>query len=114
MTPAGRGSSFSRSGSLVLQLVALIALTLAVPLAIRVVHGAAGVTARLPYLPVFPGHRSGPFHAARLPELQHMNPGAVVIGDSMAGTRIDERLLSQLSGVPVAPLLQAGSGPAFW
>jgi hypothetical protein len=32
----------------------------------------------------------------------------------MAGTRIDERRLGELSGRPVAPLLQAGSGSAFW
>jgi hypothetical protein len=102
----------------VAQLVAVILLTVAMPLAIRLVHGraadAAAATSRVPYLPVFPGHRSRPFHAARIPELRQMDPGAVVIGDSMAGTRIDERVLSQLSGVPVAPLLQAGSGSAFW
>jgi hypothetical protein len=43
-----------------------------------------------------------------------LNPGWVVIGDSMAGTRIDERRLGELAGRPVAPLLQAGSGSAFW
>jgi hypothetical protein len=32
----------------------------------------------------------------------------------MAGTRIDERRLGELAGRPVAPLLQAGSGPVFW
>jgi hypothetical protein len=99
----------------VVQLIAILAVTLTVPFALRVMHGrSADATSRLPYLPVFPGHRSQPFHAGRIPELQQMNPGAVVIGDSMAGTRIDERVLSKLSGVPVAPLLQAGSGPAFW
>ena len=50
----------------------------------------------------------------RIPELQRMNPGYVVIGDSMAGTRINERLLTELTGQPVAPLLQAGTGPVFW
>ena len=106
--PAGRSRR-------TLQLAAAIVLTLAVPLAIRVAQGRSpDASSRVPYLPVFPGHRSGQFHAARIPELQQMNPGAVVIGDSMAGTRIDERVLSQLAGVPVAPLLQAGSGPAFW
>jgi hypothetical protein len=95
-----------------LQLVAIIALTLAAPLAIRLVDG--GAPSRLPYLPVFPGERTIPFHAERLDQLRQMKPGAVVIGDSMAGTRIDERLLWKLSGVPVAPLLQAASGPVFW
>ena len=98
-----------------LQLLAVIALTLAAPVAIRLVSGGtAAATSRLPYLPVFPGERTIPFHAERLDQLRRMNPGAVVIGDSMAGTRIDEKLLGQLSGVPVAPLLQAASGPVFW
>jgi hypothetical protein len=105
----------SRSGRSLVQLIAIALLTVTVPLSLRLVHGrSADATARLPYLPVFPGHRAQPFHAVRIPELQRMNPGAVVIGDSMAGSRIDERLLFQLSGVPVAPLLQPASGPAFW
>jgi hypothetical protein len=104
-----------RSPGSVVQLIAIMALTLVVPFSVHLMHGrSADATTRVPYLPVFPGYRSQPFHASRIPELQQMNPGAVVIGDSMAGTRIDERLLSKLSGVPVAPLLQAGSGPAFW
>jgi hypothetical protein len=121
MTQAAGGTPSAPSRSRrrnVAQLVAVILLTVAVPLAIRLVHGrtaaAVAATSRVPYLPAFPGHRSRPFHAARIPELRQMNPGAVVIGDSMAGTRIDERVLSQLAGVPVAPLLQAGSGSAFW
>jgi hypothetical protein len=96
-------------------LVAVVVLMLAVPLVVRLVHGrSTGASSRLPYLPVFPGQRLSPFDAARLSQLQQMNPGVVVIGDSMAGTRIDERLLFRLSGVPVAALLQAGSGSAFW
>ena len=43
-----------------------------------------------------------------------LQPGYVVIGDSMAGTRIDERRLIELTGTQVAPLLQPGSGSAFW
>ena len=50
----------------------------------------------------------------RIPDLRRLQPGYVVIGDSMAGTRLDERRLVELTGVQVAPLLQAGSGPAFW
>jgi len=115
MTVSPGGRPASRSGLALVQLIAIVLLTLVVPLSLRFVHGhSADATSRVPYLPAFPGHRSRPFQAERIPELRQMNPGAVVIGDSMAGTRIDERLLSQLSGVPVAPLLQAGSGPAFW
>jgi hypothetical protein len=115
MTLSPGGTPASRFGATLVQLIAIVLLTLTVPVSLRFVHGrSADATSRVPYLPVFPGHRSRPFQAERIPELRQMNPGAVVIGDSMAGTRIDERLLSQLSGVPVAPLLQAGSGPAFW
>src|SRR5262245_55915002 len=99
----------------ILQLLGILILTLCVPLLIRLAHGAtAAAPPRLPYLPVLEGQREGPFHGHRIPELQRLNPGFVVIGDSMAGTRINERLLGQLSGRPVAPLLQAGSGPVFW
>ena len=95
-------------------LVALLALTLLVPLGVRLLPANDDPGARLPYLPAFEGKREHAFHAHRLEELRRLNPGYVVIGDSMAGTRIDERVLGPLAGRPVAPLLQAGSGPAFW
>ena len=95
-----------------LHLLVIGLLALSAPFAVRLLPG--GAAERVPYLPVLPGHRAVEFHAHRIPELQRMNPGAVVIGDSMAGTRINERLLAQLSGMPVAPLLQPGSGSAFW
>lgn len=67
------------------------------------------------YLPALEGPRDrGRFEDTRVSDLARLQPGYVVIGDSMAGTRIDERRLSELSGTPVAPLLQPGSGPAFW
>ena len=104
-----------RLSSSALHLVAVLALTAVVPLAIRVASGGETAAApRLPYLPAFEGAREHAFHRHRIPELQRLNPGYVVIGDSMAGTRIDERVLGRLAGHPVAPLLQAGSGPAFW
>ena len=65
-------------------------------------------------LPALGFPRQYPFEASRIRQLQRLNPGWVVIGDSMAGTRIDERRLGELAGRPVAPLLQAGSGPVFW
>jgi hypothetical protein len=74
-------------------------------------------TERLPptYLPALEGPRvRAPFDANRIPDLQRLQPGYVIIGDSMAGTRIDERRLSELAHMPVAPLLQPGSGSAFW
>jgi hypothetical protein len=74
-------------------------------------------TERLPptYLPALEGPRArAPFDANRIPDLQRLQPGYVIIGDSMAGTRIDERRLAELAHRPVAPLLQPGSGSAFW
>jgi hypothetical protein len=87
-----------------------------VPLAIRAANARHGDRALPPtYLPALEGPRErGPFDETRLSDLRRLNPGYVVIGDSMAGTRLDERRLSVLAGRPVAPLLQPGSGPAFW
>ena len=89
---------------------------LAVPFGIRVVNARHGVRELPPtYLPALEGPRERqPFDVGRVPDLVRLNPGFVVIGDSMAGTRIDERRLGELAGRPVAPLLQPGSGPAFW
>lgn len=94
----------------------LIGLLLTVPLGIRVAN-ARHPAPELPatYLPSFEDPRQRrPFDASRIPELVRLNPGYVVIGDSMAGTRIDEARLGELAGRPVAPLLQPGSGSAFW
>ncbi len=67
------------------------------------------------YLPALYAPRErGPFDAGRVAALARMNPGLVVIGDSMAGTRIDPALLAQRTGQVTAPLLWAGSGPAWW
>lgn len=67
------------------------------------------------YLPALSGPRErNPFDAGRIEDLARMNPGLVVIGDSMAGSRIDPALLNKLTGRLTAPLLYAGSGPAWW
>lgn len=94
----------------------LIGLLLVVPFGIRLLnHNRAEKTLPATYLPSFEGPRERkPFDATRIPDLIRLNPGYVVIGDSMAGTRIDERRLGELTGRPVAPLLQPGSGSAFW
>ena len=98
-------------------MICIAALTLVVPLGIRALN-ARRQPAALPesYLPALEGprERQALFDTNRIPDLRYLNPGYVVIGDSMAGTRVDERRLGELSGRPVAPLLQAGSGPAFW
>jgi hypothetical protein len=96
-------------------LVALVVLTILVPLLLRAANATAvPEPSHLSYLPAFEGPREIPFNAERLIELRRMNPDAVVIGDSMAGTRIDDRLLGRLSGRRVALLLQPGSGSVFW
>ena len=98
-------------------LSALILITLVVPVIIPMASNARHQGPALPptYLPALEGPRErAAFHEHRIPALRRLQPGYVVIGDSMAGTRVDERRLGELSGAPVAPLLQAGSGPAFW
>jgi hypothetical protein len=97
-------------------LSALILITLVVPVVIPMANARNGNTQPPPtYLPALEGPRErAPFDKDRIPDLRRLQPGYVVIGDSMAGTRMDERRLGELSGAPVAPLLQAGSGPAFW
>ncbi len=110
-----RGARGSFRGSGAFELMGIVVLMLAVPLLIRatlVVSDEA--PRRIPYLPVFEGERQIDFAADRILELERMDPGYVVIGDSMAGSRIDELVLARLSGRPVAPVLQGGTGPVFW
>jgi hypothetical protein len=98
-----------------LQLLVLIALTLLVPFGIRPLNARYGAHAPPSYLPALEGPRVRvPFDRDPIQQLEEIDPGIVVIGDSMAGTRIDHGRLAELSGMRVAPLLQAGSGPAWW
>jgi len=98
-----------------LRLASLVALTLVVPFVVRAANRWHGVPVVPSYLPALEGPRERqPFDPARIDELARMNPAYVIIGDSMAGTRIDPTRLSELTGRPIAPILQAGSGPAWW
>jgi hypothetical protein len=94
----------------------LVLLTLVVPVVIPAANARRAVRALPPtYLPALEGPRErGRFEATRVSDLRYLQPGYVVIGDSMAGTRVDERRLGELTGTPIAPLLQPGSGSAFW
>ena len=98
-------------------LVLVIAATLAAPLGWRAAYAAWGPApeALAPsYLPSLEGPRPRvAFDPGVIDGLERMQPGFVIIGDSMAG-RIDEHHLAAISGVPVAPIRYAASGPALW
>jgi len=102
------------------QAVALLlvaAALLVVPLGWRAVVAAWGPPlADLPrsYLPSLEARRERiAFDAGHIDGLQRMQPGYVIIGDSMGG-RIDPARFTQLSDEFIAPLLRNASGSAFW
>jgi hypothetical protein len=99
-----------------LQLALALVALLVVPLGLRAANRAQHAPRLQPtYLPALEGPRvREPFESAPIADLARLNPGYVVIGDSMAGTRIEPRRLGELAGRPVAPLLEPGSGPAWW
>lgn len=99
-----------------LQLLLAAAGLLVIPLGLRAANRFYAAPDLKPsYLPAIEGPRERlPFDADRIPALAGMNPTWVVIGDSMAGSRIDPALLTRLTGGQTAPLLYAGSSPAWW
>jgi hypothetical protein len=105
----------SRTGGIA-QLCALIALMLLVPFGLRVLNARfAGPALPPSYLPSLEGPRQrGPFDRDPIEQLAELKPAYVVIGDSMAGTRVHTTRLAELTGRPAAPLLQAGSGSVYW
>ncbi len=110
--------SASRWGvSRALPIALVVVVTLAAPVGWRAVYAAWGPmpTSLAPsYLPSLEGPRTrAPFDPGVIEGLERMQPGFVIIGDSMAG-RIDETHLAEISGVPVAPIRYAASGPALW
>ena len=98
------------------KLCALIALSLAVPLGLHALNARfapSGVPES--YLPALEGPRvRTAFEPKTRQQLAQLDPAYVVIGDSMAGTRVHATRLSQLAGGTAAPVLQAGSGSAYW
>jgi len=98
------------------QLCALVVLMTMVPLGLRILDARfGGVSMAASYLPALEGPRSrGPFEPEPIEQLAGMQPAYVVIGDSMAGTRVHTTRLGELTGRPAAPILQAGSGSAYW
>jgi len=97
--------------------VATLAVTFAVPLVWRVALAAWGPTAAgaVPsYLPVLEAARPREaFVGDPVEDLRRMDPGYVIVGDSMAG-RIAPETLTALARVPVAPVLENATGSAYW
>ena len=100
----------------VLSLCAVVAAAVVMPFGLRAVNAALpGAAARASFLPSIETPRPRePFDEAAASALREAQPEFVVIGDSMAGVRIDPRHLSRVSGRSVAGLYQQGSPVAFW
>lgn len=87
-----------------------------VPFVLRVAYAAWGPADLVvaSYLPALEASRArDPFDAAPIDDLVSLQPGYVIISDSMGG-RIDPDRLSSLTGEPVGPLLQNATGSGYW
>ena len=100
----------------VLSLGLVLAGTLAVPLGLRALNGALpGADVRDSYLPTIETPRPRePFDQAAADAVRDVQPQFVVIGDSMAGIRIDPLQLSRQAHTQVVGLYQQGSPVAYW
>jgi hypothetical protein len=100
----------------VLSLLLVLAGTLVVPLGLRAVNGALpGADVRESYLPSVETPRSRePFDHAAAGVIREVQPEFVVIGDSMAGIRIDPLQLTRATRTRVIGLYQQGSPVAYW
>jgi hypothetical protein len=105
---ASRGSALS--------LCLVLAGALALPLGLRAVNRLLPDEGVKPsYLPSVETPRPRePFDESAASDLREARPDVFIIGDSMAGTRIDPRHLSQRAGKSVAALLHPGSPVAYW
>jgi len=100
----------------VLSLCVVIAGAAAIPLGLRAVNGMLpGAAVGSTYLPTIQTPRPRePFDQAAAAALRAAQPEYVVIGDSMAGIRIDPRHLSRVTGRSVAGLFTPGTPVAYW
>lgn len=100
----------------VLSLAVVVAGTLLVPLGLRLVHGALpGAAVRDSYLPTIETPRPRePFDQDAADNVRAVQPHYVVVGDSMAGIRIDPLQLTRLSKTRVVGLFHPGSPVAYW
>jgi hypothetical protein len=98
-------------------LAVVLAATFVIPLGFRALARFAPAS-DLPasYLPALETFRvREPFDGKGIDDLRRLQPEFVVIGDSMAGSRLDAtRLTVLLDYRTVAPIYHAGTGSAFW
>ena len=94
----------------------VLAGTFLVPLGLRAINaGLPGAEIRASYVPTYEAPRPRePFDEGTAAALREAQPEFVVIGDSMAGVRVNPGHLSRTLGKSVAGLFQAGSPVAFW
>lgn len=99
-----------------LSLCVVLAGTLLLPLGLRVVNASLpGAEIRASYVPTYEAPRPRqPFDEATAAALRQAQPEYFVIGDSMAGVRVNPGHLSRTLGKSVAGLFEAGSPVAFW
>lgn len=100
----------------VLSLAVFLAGVLVVPLGLRAVNGALpGANIQDSYLPTVETPRPRePFDQAGADAVRDVQPEFVVIGDSMAGIRIDPLQLTRLTRKRVVGLFHPGSPVAYW
>jgi hypothetical protein len=99
-----------------LSLCVVLAGTVLVPLGLRAVNGALpGAAVRDSYLPSVETPRPRePFDHQTATIVREAQPQFVVIGDSMAGIRIDPLQLTRAAHANVIGLYQQGSPVAYW
>ena len=98
-------------------LVVVLLGALVVPLGLRAVNVAVRQPGAAPsYIPSIESPRErGPFDMEAVQTLREAANDVILIGDSMAGTRINPGHLSRLmGGRGAAALFHPGSGPAYW
>jgi hypothetical protein len=100
----------------VVSLCLVLAATLVLPFGLRAINGALpGAGVRDSYLPSVETPRPRePFDQEAAQAVREVQPQFVVIGDSMAGIRIDPLQLSRLTRTRVIGLYQQGSPVAYW
>lgn len=100
----------------VLSLAVVLAGALVIPLGLRAVNGLLpGAEVRDSYLPTVETPRPRePFDQGSADAVRAVQPHYAVIGDSMAGIRIDPLQLTRLSHTRVVGLFHPGSPVAYW